>query len=81
MTKTFRGDCMGVKISERGPNDRHLIVTLEVEDDGSWSDEGCFSSHWLDELIEQLECARSYLKTQTPDINDGVQYGWKTKGE
>lgn len=79
VNKTFRGDCMGVKISERGPGDPHLMFTLEVEDDENWFEKETVSSAWIDELIEQLQIAQTYLETQEPDIHNNIQYGWKTK--
>jgi hypothetical protein len=78
--KEFKGDCMGVRVKERGENDSHLQVTLLVEDDENWFEKQTFDSYWIDELIEQLECAKHYLETQTPDImSNDEQCGWKTK--
>ena len=56
------GRCLGACISER-PRDRHLTVTLLVEDDGSWyapADE--FSTAWLPDLETVLAEALRWLE-------------------
>lgn len=74
----FRGECMGVGLRRRGGDrDPHVEVVLEVEDDGVWHEKQAVSSHWLDELIHQLQQARAFCATQAPDVHDGKQYGWR----
>jgi hypothetical protein len=85
--KEFLGDCIGVRLTPRGPSDKHAMVALLVEDDGRWNETHFrVSSHWLDETIEQLQTARRFLDTQTPDIvadapgfPPNKQFGWRLK--
>lgn len=82
MSKTleFKGQCKGVKLTERGVNDNHICLQILTEDDENWfPSENSFSSGWIDELIEQLQIAKKYMETQEPDIHEGRQYGWKFK--
>lgn len=77
--KEFLGSCMGVRLVPRGPigslnGDRHVMVQLLVEDDGRWHPKSNpISSHWLDELINQLVEARLWLMENTK--RDMVQIG------
>jgi hypothetical protein len=80
-TIQFRGNCMGVKLRERGPNDPHITVILEVEDDENWYEQCDFSSYWLDELIEKLQQAKKFCESQEPDNYENHQYGWKFSNE
>lgn len=75
----FRGDCMGVRLEKRDDKDKHIVVVLETEDDEQWFEKTSFSSYWLDELIEVLQAASSFCKSQEPDIVKGEQFGWKFK--
>ena len=90
--KEFKGECMGVRLSERNSSyyepgmvlgdskdDKHIMVEIMVEDDDNWFVKESMSSAWLDELIEQLQMARKFMDTQKPDIYQGTQYGWKFK--
>lgn len=77
--KEFKGQCMGVGLSDRLSVDSHITVHTMVEDDGEWYVTNHFSSYWIDELIQKLQEANNYLKTQTPDIYDHKQYGYKFK--
>ena len=78
----FKGICKGIKLTERGIDDPHICVQILTEDDKNWfASKNPFSSSWIDELIEELQIAKSYMETQEPDIYNGVQYGWKFKSE
>lgn len=92
--RRFRGSCVGVKLSARsGPDDRdgmddlHIMVSLEIEDDEVWHEKDFqISSYWLDELIAQLQAARTFCATQEADMvakADGfatnTHLGWKFK--
>lgn len=78
---TFRGACMGVSLRRRGPEDPHVVVVLEIEDDDVWHEKLEVSSHWLDELIEQLRRARDAASSQKADMHNGRQYGWRFREE
>ena len=79
--KDFKGDCKGIRLEQRAPNDLHIIMKVLTEDDGNWFvDEGHgFSSSWCDDLIEQIEDAQRWMKKHgVPDIaKNNRQYGWK----
>ena len=78
MVKEFKGECKGIRLFPRGVNDNHICIVILTEDDGNWFvSDHYFSSFWTDDLIKQLQLAKAYMETQTPDIYDGVQYGWK----
>jgi hypothetical protein len=53
------------------------MVSLEVEDDGVWHAKPPFSSHWLEELIAQLQRAHSFCLSQEADTFQGRQFGWR----
>lgn len=80
MNKEFKGRCKGVQLKKRGFNDEHIAVQIITEDDGTWHNSGSmFSSYWIDDLIEQLQNAKKFIESQTPDIYEGKQYGYKFK--
>ena len=80
MEKEFKGECKGVRLVPRGANDNHICIEILTEDDGNWFESNqSFSSYWIDDLIEQLTLAKQYMKTQSPHIHEGRQYGWKFK--
>jgi hypothetical protein len=77
---------MGVSLQPRSETngkatDQHISFSIEIEDDENWFPmDGSTSSYWLDELIEQLQRAKTYCESQKPDIaKNGRQYGWKFK--
>jgi hypothetical protein len=77
----FRGKCCGVKLRQRYSDDKHIIVSLQIEDDGNWIDQDySISSHWLDELIRQLGAAKSYFKSEECE-KDPSGYGYRFKEE
>lgn len=62
---TFRGECQGVGLQKRGPDDNHVCFIILTEDDGywfvtKWPEQGT-SSYWLPELIDCLEQAKDWL--------------------
>jgi hypothetical protein len=78
MVKEFKGHCKGIRLTKRSVNDNHICIQIITEDDDNWfASANPFSSHWINELIEQLEITKAYLETQDPDITEGIQYGWK----
>ena len=82
MRKEFKGDCIGIRLSNRsGHGDKHICFTLLTEDDEDWIETNFnVSSAWLDETIQMLEAAKAYMKSSAnPDIFEGIQYGWKFK--
>jgi hypothetical protein len=76
--KTFKGDCMGVGLVQRGANDKHVCFLPIVEDDESWyiSSGSSISSFWLPEMIEQFKIAEEWMKVNCE--KDGA-YGYKFK--
>jgi hypothetical protein len=80
MEKKFLGEQFGVSLTPRGDKDNHICFTILSEDDGSWfTKDVSASSYWIDDLIEQLQMAKRYMKTQKPDMYDGQQLGFKFK--
>lgn len=74
--RTFLGECLGIGLSNRGPDDNHVMITIRCEDDANWSaSSGSFSSFWLPDLQEQLKEALAWLKKNT--IKE--EYGWRFK--
>jgi len=75
----FKGQCVGVSLDKRGIEDDHILISLLIEDDEEWFKKLSISSSWLDEMIDVLNQAKEFVKTQEPDIIDNVQYGFKFK--
>ena len=71
--KQFLGNHIGVRLTDRGPKDRHQQVTILIEDDGNWIKETIFSNFWLDEAIEQLNEAKRYFKTNCKKTKWGYE--------
>lgn len=68
-----KGDCVGIVLNLRAPNDRHICWTLICEDDGNWfaTTEGC-STYWLPDLEEGLNRTKTWLSNNaTRD-----EWGW-----
>ena len=76
----LKGECVGVRLTQRNTDDPHIMFTLLVEDDGNWfplsSDDpleggsrygGDFSSHWIDETLDMLKAAKAVMQTQEKD--------------
>lgn len=79
----FKGNCKGVRLVKREENDPHICIQILTGDDGNWfvDDKSKFSSYWIDDLITQLQEAKSYIESQDPDIYEGKQYGYKFKNK
>ena len=84
--KDFKGSCKGVRLTQRGVNDKHICIQILTEDDGNWFVDGknSFSTSWMEDLQEQLELAKSWMGTQIPDMGTeewqkNIQYGWRFK--
>ena len=77
----FKGDCKGIRLTRRGENDPHIMVNILTEDDENWfvNENNTFSSYWIDDLIKQLNNAKSFIESQEPDIYENNQYGFKFK--
>ncbi len=68
MKKQFRAECIGVDLTPRAEDiDNHAMVTILIEDDEFWGEKLTISSHWLDEIIQQLTIARQFLDTMPDD--------------
>lgn len=70
----IKGDCMGVRIEERLPEQYFgetyhpdPLVTIMVEDDENWFDGEQFDVAWLDEMIRVLTAAKDFLDRQTKE--------------
>ena len=66
----FLGGCFGVALTARGENDPHVCFEIFCEDDGHWfPTTSNFSSWWLDNICEVLNCAKEFIKENC--INNG----------
>lgn len=69
----FLGGCAGVKLytyPTHPPNEAgdHVGFKLLIEDDGTWHEKDfSMSVFWMEDLIEELDKARAYLKTLNLD--------------
>lgn len=81
MRRTFKGECMGVRLVPRDSENSHIYFEVMVEDDELWHPKLLASSAWLDELIAVLQEARAAIQQAgVPDVaGDGRQYGWRFK--
>ena len=72
--RLFLGECFGVALTKRGPDDNHVIVWILVEDDGNWliSKNG-MSSCWITDLQNQLDKAKKWIQDNCIE----ERYGWK----
>ena len=76
----FLGACFGVGLAQRGRDDLHILMVALVEDDEHWfvSRYGSGSSGWVDERIAVFQAAKEWCeKNADPDIQRGIQYGWR----
>lgn len=73
----FVGECIAVELADRDVGDQHQLVSILLEDDENWHPKISVSSHWLAEMIEQLQAARAYLETNAEKEPDG--YGYRRK--
>lgn len=66
----FRGENIGVRLSQRGIDDLHICVGI-ITKDKDWSNAipYDFSSGWLDELAEKLKDANFQLKYRITNHN------------
>ncbi len=86
MSVEFKGNCVGVRLTPRsdGNKDKHILVTILIEDDEHWSEKVTVSSHWLQEMIHKLQEAAAHCSNnEEPDMYDmggnQRQFGWKFK--
>ena len=82
----FLGDCCGVRLVQRGENDKHVCFEILSEDDGHWFLKQSYSSsYWLPDLMEALKAAEEWMKANCePDMykhvgGPDVQYGYNVK--
>jgi hypothetical protein len=77
--REFRGCQFGVRLAHRGKDDPHVCVQLLTEDDGQWIKTGeRFSSFWIDDLIEQLQAAKSAMQS-LPRSQFGHEFSTESK--
>jgi hypothetical protein len=64
MTFDFKGECLGIRLGARKdyPGDNHVLVTLLSGRGEHWLEDTSFSSHWLDEVIMQLQLAKTWME-------------------
>ena len=71
----FKESTVGVKLSERGSSDPHILFSLLIEDDESWRETNFkVSSYFIDETIKVLKKAKKYMEKQTKDGNFGYKF-------
>lgn len=58
----FLGDCFGVVLTKRGPNDPHVCFTIIVEDDGTWAERSESSFYWMKDLQDVLKASTKFVK-------------------
>jgi hypothetical protein len=74
--KEFLGNCIGVRVQERPGTSPSFSIL--IEDDGNWSAvDVVIDTYWLDEMIEQLQAARKYIKK---NAKKGLGYSLKQCG-
>ena len=67
------GDCKGIALSLRGPDDPHICFTILTEDDGNWHvSSGRSSAYWLADLEEVMGRINTWLEQHA----DKDPYGW-----
>lgn len=76
--KPIKNDLFGVKFEQRGPDDKHIMARLLIEDDTNWHEtDVSFSSFWIDDLIAVLQRAKAKLEQSANKEESG--YGWEFK--
>jgi hypothetical protein len=71
---SFRGNCFGVGLKQRGKNDKHICFVILVEDDESWfisKDDA--STYWLPELMSMMQDALNWLDKNAIKTEDGYE--------
>jgi hypothetical protein len=58
----FLGDCFGVVLTKRGPEDPHVCFTIVVEDDGTWAERSRSSFYWMNDLQDVLKASMKFVK-------------------
>ena len=69
----------GVMLHRRGDNenDKHVVITLLIEDDGLWHEGvGDFSGYWVKDLQRLLKWVNKYLETEK-DLFKEIGYGYE----
>ena len=73
----FLGECTGIALIPRGPNDSHICFMHLTEDDGCWfQSSGIHSTFWLTDLAEVLAAVREWLEANA-DPDSPTRIGWK----
>jgi len=69
----FLSECVGIALTRRAPNDKHICMVLLSEDDGHWFVSSCIgSSYWMDDLIELLQYVKKWMEANAkPQIVEG----------
>ena len=81
-TVYFVNDLFGVKLHQRYDDDKHVSVTILMEDDGVWFESGGlldFSSYWIPDLTDLLEAVYGYLSTSYAFEPDAEGMGYRFK--
>lgn len=75
------GEQFGIEFRKRGISDSHVCLFLLTEDDEFWHQVGNgFSSHWLDDLIQQLTLAKQFMeKNCVKNVNGGYSFAETTQ--
>lgn len=71
----FLGRKKSVRLTQTSKQ-QHIIVNILTENAEPYIQHS-FSSRFIDELIEKLQEANEYIKTQDPVIVDGKHYAYK----
>lgn len=75
----FLGECFGVVLSKRSPEDSHVCYRFIIKDTSRWHEshaKATASSYWMEEAITLLSFAQSWLKLHYE--RDG-HFGFKLK--
>jgi hypothetical protein len=76
--KEVHGGCVGIKFEQRGKEDKHICIRLQVEDDEIWHDKDfSISSFWLDDLIKVATEAKKILESTAIKDQSGFGYCFK----
>ena len=76
----FKGECIGIRLVQRGDKDRHICFQLLIEDDGYWyemSEHSQPSSYWISDLQNVLKKANAWIKKNCDKDECGYGYNFK----
>ena len=58
------GEIFMFRLTNRGLNDHHQIVSIYMDDDETWHLRESFSAHWLDDLLEVINKTKQILNNK-----------------